>query len=191
MSCILRIFGIRRNPNHFPTLPPLPPLPPARRIAKPDSQRFSVTVSLEGPLPERDYELGILEDELRKKIASAKKRSFLAYKNACYFHQKGDMRRYVHFMNEKKTHTEMIQKISARLMEVLEKRNTMCYPPPLELPPPKLENQTVNPVRHLQNVSNYPSPQMVSTRPIGRSRSHLSNLIPTPSSNLSRLPQRS
>jgi hypothetical protein len=176
MSCILRLFGFRRNPQ--------PPAPLAPKSTKADSQRFSVKITLEGPLPERDYELGILESELIKKIAASKRKSFLAYKNACYHHQKGDMRRYVHYMNEKRIFTETIQKTSARLMQVLEKRNELAYPPPLELPPPKLENEVINPVRQLQNVPNHPPSQMVSTRPVGRSRSHLSYLVPPPPSNL-------
>ena len=177
MSCILRLFGFRRT---IPTPAPPPPKP-----SKTDSQRFSVTISLEGALPERDYELGILEEELVKKIASTKRRSFLAYKNACYYHQKGDMRRYVHYMNEKRIFTETIQKTSQRLMQVLEKRNELTYPPPLELPPPKLENEIINPVRQLQNVPNHPSPQMVSSRPLGRPRSSVANTLPSAAPNLS------
>ena len=178
MSCILRLFGIRPPPPRAP--PPPPPKKPN------DSQKFSVKVSLQGPLPERDYELGILEEELVKRIASAKRRSFLALKNACYYHEKGDMRRYVHYMNEKKTFTEDIQRTSKRLMEVLERRNDLAYPPPLSLPPPKLENATINPVRQLQNVPNHPSPPLVSTRPLGRSRSHLADTLPAASTNLYR-----
>ncbi len=176
MSCILRLFGIRQ--------PPQPSPPPLRKTN--DSQRFSVNISLEGPLPERDYELGILEEELVKRIASTKRRSFLAYKNACYYHEKGDMRRYLHYMNEKRLFTENIQKTSKRLMDVLERRNDLAFPPPLALPPPKLENATINPVRQLQNVPNHPSPPLVSTRPLGRSRSHLADTLPAASANLYR-----
>ncbi len=170
MSCILRLFGFQRPPTRKPQ----------------DSQRFSVNISLEGPLPERDYELRILEEELVKRISATKKKSYLALKNACYYQQKGDMRRYVHHMNEKKNFTEEIQKISKRLMDVLEKRNDLSNPPPLELPPPKIENTVANPVWQLQNVPNHPSPPLVSTRPVGRSRSYLANTLPPAAANLHR-----
>ncbi len=174
MSCILRLFGIKQEPKGAPR----------QRIPNQESEKYSVKISIVGPLPERDYELGILEDELVKRIASAKRRSFLAYKNACYYHEKGDMRRYVHYMNEKKTFAEDIQRTSKRLMEVLERRNDLAYPPPLTLPPPKLENATINPVRYIKNVPNHPSPPLVSTRPIGRSRSHLADTLPPPPPDL-------
>ncbi len=142
-------------------------------------------ITFEGPLPEHDYELGILEDELVKRIASAKRRSFLAYKNACHYHEKGDMRRYVHYMNEKKNFAEDIRRTSKRLMEVLERRNDLAYPPPFSPnQQPKLENSTINPVRQLQNVPNHPSPQMVGTRPFGRSCSHLADTFPPPPPDL-------
>lgn len=145
MSCILRIFGIKRGP------------PRSEKFSKKGqpSERYLVNISLTGHLPERDYELSILEEELVRRIGAAKKKSIVANKNAHYLYEKGDIRRSIQFLNERKALTEEIEKTSKRLMEVIEKRNELMYPPPLNLPPPKLENVTINPVKQIKDVANH------------------------------------
>lgn len=170
MSCLLKLFQRKKPQLHIPTA----------RVQRPaHSERFEVAITLEGPLPERDFELGILELELQKKLSHAKKRSFLALTNSQYSYQKGDMKKYVHFLNEKKRHSEELERIGRRLSEVVTKRVDLQTVPPLQLPPPaKIETMLPVTYQLTENVPSCSPQKLVYSRPIGRPRSHLADCIP-------------
>lgn len=168
MSCILRLFGFK------------PPQAP--------SKKYSVSLSIEDPLPCSDFELAILEEALVKRLAGIKRRSFVAQKNAEYSYEKGEMRKYLHYVNEKNKCTEDIKQVSAHLMKVIETRNDITNPPPLTLPSTKgtkIENSVVNPIQHTKNVTNRSAPQVVSALSVNRTRSVVTNTLPSQASDLS------
>ena len=183
MSCILRLFQKRTMRRHS------------------DSDQYSVVISLEGPLSNSLHELHILEECLAQRMSYLNRKSSLAFANASYAHQKGNMRKYITFINERRRYSEEIKKLGDRIQQVIEKENQIRYGPPVLLLPPTANPNlptspsqkfdaivTVNPTQKLRNVPNHPSPQMVSSRPIGRPRSAIANTLPSPSPNLSLRP---
>jgi len=169
MSCILRVFKKKKSP-----------------LVRVDSEPFSFVVSLEGPLPETQAELYLLEDCLAKRMSYINKKANLAYSNAIYSNQKGNISKYLQYINERKRLGDEIERLGKRIMEVVEKQNELAFQPPLlVLPPPaKFENETRNPVQLAENVPNHPSPQVVSTLPIGRTRTHIADFLSPSSSHL-------
>jgi hypothetical protein len=157
MSCILCLFGKK----------------PSRQ--RPAEESFTISTALEGPLPEKDFELDLLEQHLVFRLTEINKKVNLAYANAAYMKQKGDMKRYLIYLNERRRHIEELQRISKRHMEVVEKRAMFPY---TSSPPPKVETvATFNPVQQVPNVPNSPSPKLLSARPVGRPRTHATNLL--------------
>ena len=161
MSCILRIFQKK----------------PAR---PPESEPYEVSTALEGPLPDKDFELDLLEQHLTQRLVQINKKANIAFANANYMHQKGDMKRYLTYLNERRRHAEMLKKVSARHMEVMEKRAVLPYispSPPSHIPPTQLKLEIATVQNPIQKVPNYPSPPFVSSRPVGRTRAHNSNFL--------------
>lgn len=167
MACILRIFGLSR---------------PAQR--PPESEQYTVQISLEGPLPTTSAELYVLEECLSARMSHVNKKTNLALANAVYAKQRNDMRKYLAHMVEYKRCAEEVRALGKRLQEIVEAETNLRYglPPPLTLPPPAMKfegTMVTNPAVRVTNVSNNPSPQLVHPRPISRSHSHLANVLPT------------
>lgn len=148
-----------------------------------ESEVYSILVGLEGPLPEKDAELNILQHHLGRRMSFLNQKSNTAYANAAYAQQKGDIAKYLRYMNERKRFSAEIKKVGFRLTEVVEKRNELSqYVPPAT----KLETQTVNPVRQLENVTDRSPTEMVSSRSLDRSHTHIADILPPPPSDLYR-----
>jgi hypothetical protein len=180
MACILRIFGVKTKPAHKP----------------PESERYSVRISLEDPLPTSSAELHILEECLSARMSHVNKKRNLALSNAVYAKQRNDMRKYLAHMVEYKRYAEELQEIEKRLEEIVITESNLRYgvPPPLSLPPPamKFEGSVIqNPSYKERNVTNGSPTQLVHSRPLGRAHSHLTYVLPTAPPHLRGRTQRS
>ena len=168
MACILRLF--QRTPK------------PAEK--RPESERYSVAITLEGPLPTTSAELYILEECLSARMSHVNKKTNIALANAMYAKQRNDMRKYLAYIVEHKRYAEEVRALGKRLQEIVEADTNIRYgiPPPLALPPPamKIESTGVqNPVYKVTNGPNYSPPQLVHPRAVGRTHTHLAHLLPT------------
>lgn len=120
MSCILRLFKKQKQ-----------------KPRQNESEKYSVTISLQDPLPETIAELYVLEDCLSKRMIYLNKKAHLAYSNAIYSQEKGSMRKYVAYMMEHKQQSDEARALHKRLTEIVEKQAELLYGlPPLVLPPP-------------------------------------------------------
>lgn len=104
MSCIRYLFGKPKN-------------------KRADSERYSISMSLDAPLPQAKFELQVLEEHLGRRMSFVNSKASIAFANASYAHQKGDMLRYLRYMNERKQYADEVRKISARLTEVVARLN--------------------------------------------------------------------
>lgn len=174
MSCLLKLFRKKQRPPA--SAKEIPIQNPLR------SERFSVSLTLEGVLPDRDFELGLLENYLIKRISEIKVQSFRAYMNATIWYQKGDMRKYAAYMTERRYHSEKIRQIGKRLIEVQVKRLELQSPPYLELPPPvKIDEVGTYSMVQGHDVTNYLPPKMVNSCTLGRqSKNHANTLSSAP-----------
>ena len=172
MACILRIFQRKSK----------------RKLLQAESERFAVSISVDGTIPDTLQELYVLEECLSKRMSHINKKVTLAFTNAMFAKQRGNMRKYLAYITEHKKGSEEVRALGKRLVEVVERQNNLLYGEVVRpvANPPKIENTVIyNPVHKSLNASIYSSPKLVSSRPIGRPRPSSPNTISSQASDLS------
>lgn len=117
MSCLFKLFG-KKTP------------PPPKRTP---SQTFAIPIL--GLLPEKLEELQILELEIGRRMTYLNGKASRLYSYAAYCQGKGDVKKAVHYIRQRKDVVEEITTLGKRLMEVQTKLTTLT-PPKIEVVSP-------------------------------------------------------
>lgn len=91
---------------------------------------------LDGPLPENEAQLSVMEEKLSRRLSFVNRKASLAQTNALYSESKGDILRSLRYVEERQKHSKEVERLSKRLIEIVEKQIEFTYMPPLALPPP-------------------------------------------------------
>jgi hypothetical protein len=109
MSCLFKLF---KNKNKKKEKEP----PPPHILHHVQNERYSI--SFGGPLPSSVEDLRILEYEIGRKMSYLNGKSARLYSNASHCQNKGDIKKALLYIRQRKPIVDDISKLSARLSEV-------------------------------------------------------------------------